>query len=156
MRVHSATRRLGQSFALAGLLVATALPFAGAAPAEAAPVIPGLATNVYVTYSHGSPNVGAPGSVAWFRIYNTSTTTAKNVEATMYTYVANADGSHDHGASLTLQAGPIAPGTYTELPITCGADPGMYCSSFGLLTKVIGQIDTNKNDNMATKMGIKP
>jgi hypothetical protein len=157
MRTSFSVRQIGQKLVLAGLLVATAVPFVSPAPAEAAPVLPGLTTtNVYVTYSHGPANVGAPGTVAWFRIYNTSTNTANNVQATMFTYVANADGSHHHGANFTLQAGPIAPGGYAEIPVACGADPGMYCSSYGVIAKVVGQLDTNKDDNAATKMGIKP
>jgi hypothetical protein len=155
-RVQFVAHPIRQALALASLLIATAIPFASAAPAEAAPVLPGLATNIYLTYTSGPANLGAPGTAAMFRIYNTSTNTANNVQATMFTYVANADGSHHHGADFTMQAGPIAPGGYAEIPVACGADPGMYCSSFGVIAKVVGQVDTNKDDNAATKMGTKP
>ena len=149
-------RKLHRALAITGLVVATMTTLGAAAPAEAAPVLPGLATNVYVTYSYGPANIGAPGTSAMFRIYNTSTNTAKNVQATMWTYVANADGSHHHGANFTMQAGPIAPGGYAEIPVACGADPGMYCSSYGVMAEVVGQVDTNKDDNAATKMGNQP
>ena len=156
MPVQLGTRPILQALALASLIAATVLPFVSATPAEAAPVIPGLATNIAVTTGFSPSNVGAPGTVVWFRIANTGPNTATNVQATMFTYVANADGSHNHGANFTLQAGPLAPGAHTDLPVTCGAETGMYCSSYGVIAQVVGQVDTNKNDNAATKLGFKP
>jgi hypothetical protein len=156
MRVQLVARPIRQALALASLLAATAIPFASAAPAEAAPVLPGLATNIYLTYSYGPANLGAPGTAAMFRVYNTSTTTAGHVKVDRITNVRHADGSYYRTDSWEKDLGSIAPGAYVDVEVKCQVVQGKWCSSYILMGRVEGQVDTNSNDDAATKMGNQP
>ena len=145
-------RYLALALALSATALTTSLPSAQAAPADAK--IPGLATNIRASYGWAPLNIGAAGSAAHFRIYNTTTTPAQQVKVTTDVTFRNTSTNNYQGQDVReVDLGTIPPGGEKWVSVVCEPPGGTYCSSFVVMARLDSQQIEDLGDNNATVMG---